>query len=1395
MYDDQHAGHPQGLEPDEGGAARILLIDADAAARAANARLLRDAGYAVFEAGLGAVGLRLLRARHPDVVLIDESLPDIDNPELVRRIKAEPELADIIVVQLSAQPGAPAGHAGGVDPRADGRIACPTGDPELLARMQGFLGQKQVEHKPAPLALRAPGVRRRAPRRQRGAPPRRATRCTRGALQVLPPMLAQASIGAAMIGLDGRFIDANPACCRIVGRTLAELRALRISGLMCAGDRTTHARRLDRALAHDPGTFNAQLRFVRKDGTIARTAASFSIARDARHEPLHVLGIFEDLSQRDKAAAEVQRSLSLLEMAGRMARVGGWSIELPERRLLWSDVVATIHEEAPGFSPSLGGGLDYFAPGDRGVIDAALERCIADGTPYDLEVEKVSARGRRIWVRTIGKAERDPQGRIVRIQGAIQEITERKLAEESMREGEERFSGAFEQAPSGVALVAPDGRWLRVNQALCGLLGYSEAELLGRSFQDITHPDDLELDMAHVRRMLAGDIRTYQLEKRYRHARGHFVPTMLSVSLVRDARHLPRYFISHVLDITERKRSEQAIESTLQRLNEAQRIGQIGDWEWDFATRTITWSPQVFAILGLDPRLGPPSTYEEISAIYDPASSALMDDKVRQAVETGLPQTYELVAHRPDGQRVDVVAMAVPRKGPDGKVAVLYGTMQDTTERKRAEKRAETDLHEHLAERQRDQDALLQLNMELEGRVLARTAELNLSRNDAEQANQAKSAFLAAMSHEIRTPMNGVIGMLDVLQQTRLKNEQAEMVDLIRDSAFSLLGIIEDVLDFSRIEAGKLEISVETMDVGSMVERVCGMLGHLAVKQGVSLSVFVDPAIPRALAGDEGRVRQVLVNLVGNAIKFSAGRPQAGWTSMRALLVACDARWATVDLIVADNGIGIDAAAQSRLFAPFAQADASTTRRYGGTGLGLVISKALVQLMGGRISVRSAPGQGSTFSVRLRFAIPDLPAADAGTDADAAGMLVEGLRCRIVGAEQPLVDDLCAYLDAAGALVERSPDLAAAAATEEATPPPGPTPWLIMPSQPPLALAELRMLARRPPAPPTCFIVFGRGRRRRPRMAACDLINVDLDAMSRQVLYRALALAAGRAQDDPSDDEPDPPADRAPLPPAADGLQERPLVLVADDNETNRQVIMRQLQLVGYSAEVCIDGRAALERWRSGDFALLLTDLHMPVMDGYALAAAIRAEEDGARRTPIIALTANALRDEKLRCREVGIDTYLTKPVRLLQLKAALEEALGPAGHPEHALPGAAAAGTAVDLGVLADLIGDEAAEIDEVLRAFVTSAEALGSDLVQAAGGGAPQAAADAAHTLKSSARTIGALPLGDLCARIETAGRIGNVHTVDALLPGFQRELRAVLGFLAARRARAFPDAARSP
>ena len=693
----------------------------------------------------------------------------------------------------------------------------------------------------------------------------------------------------------------------------------------------------------------------------------------------------------------------------------------------------------------------------------------------------------------------------------------------------------------------------------------------------------------------------------------------------------------------------------------------------------------------------------------------------------------------------------------------------------------------------------------------------------AEAANRSKSDFLSTMSHEIRTPMNGVIGMIDVLHQTSLRSGQVEMVDLIRESAYSLLAIIEDILDFSKIEAGRLEIERAPMPVADVLEKACGLLDHLAAKKGVELTLFIDTAIPEAVLGDALRLRQVLVNLINNAIKFSSGQRQPGRVSVRAVLAERNSNLAslepeqkvTVEFQVIDNGIGMDEETQAKLFSAFTQADASTTRRFGGTGLGLSISRHLVQLMGGEIAVQSAPGKGSTFTVRLPFEpLPEQPIA-AGKRVD-----LSGLSCLVLGDAQELGDDMATYLRYGGARVERALSLEAARKLI-VTLAPGLCLFIIDAGRDTPPLEELRTACRaRLSLDPHFvvleherhqhgiephFVVIGRGRRRQGRVQTADLVTMDGDVMNRQSFLRAVALAAGREKAEQEEETETPlpgkvgakPKLSTKPPSRAQALQQGRLILVAEDNETNQKVILLQLGLLGYTADVAGDGREALKRWQSGDYALLLTDLNMPEMDGYELSLSIRSVEADKRRTPIIALTANAIRGEAENCRAAGMDDYLSKPAQLTDLRAMLEKWMPVAAEsmpvevmPVETMPAlaapsapttlAAALAVPVDVSVLKALVGDDPAMISELLHDFRLSATGIAEELRSACEAGQASATGAAAHKLKSSARSVGALALGELCDAMEQAGKAGQVEALTVLLPRFEAEMAAVDNYL---------------
>ncbi len=799
-----------------------------------------------------------------------------------------------------------------------------------------------------------------------------------------------------------------------------------------------------------------------------------------------------------------------------------------------------------------------------------------------------------------------------------------------------------------------------------------------------------------------------------------------------------------------RAQNEHALQESLSAMNEAQRIGQVGTYVTDIQRATWQSSAVLDEILGLVP--GFEKSIASWITLVAPEHRQQAQDAYQRATQGEGKLDIDFPIVRPlDGQRRWINARGDFSHDAQGQSWVLRGTVRDITQRKSVELELQSyrdDLQElvrqrtaelqnsqallnatlnataggllvlnpqetimlwnqrfvelwhlpaalvaqpdmvpcraHMLTQVVDPQALLALMTRLredpfsshksasgviqmaDGRVLRCSVqaqkveqatvgwvwsfvditEFKRAELAARQANQAKSEFLANMSHEIRTPMNGVIGMVDVLQQTPLLPEQKHMLDTVANSSQTLLHILNDILDYSKIEAGQLAVERLATPLQPVCESVVQLLQNTANARGVALSLTLAPGLPAAIYTDPTRLRQVLLNLMGNAIKFTQTGP--GHVPSVALSLApgeLPNGQPGLLLKVADNGIGMSEAVVAKLFTPFTQADASTARQFGGTGLGLSISQRLVALMGGQITAQSRLGEGSEFTVAL-----------------------------------PL---------------------------QEAPPEP------VAPEHP--------------------------ERRACPRPPAASV---------------AAAQANGR------------------------------LILLAEDNETNRDVMREQLRLLGYAAEMAVDGVAALAQWRSGRFGLLLTDCHMPGMDGFALTAAIRAEEAPGLRRPIIAVTANAMRGEVQNCLACGMDDYLSKPLRLQELGPMLAKWLPlandvPSGlaaqPPQRVAPVATAA---QDSGVpqpqplpiwnaaaLGLLVGDNPGLHERLLTKFLTNATGQVKVIAEAAQADAMHQAALVAHTLKSSARAVGAFSLGEVCEQLETAGLAGDMATWQAL------------------------------
>lgn len=670
----------------------------------------------------------------------------------------------------------------------------------------------------------------------------------------------------------------------------------------------------------------------------------------------------------------------------------------------------------------------------------------------------------------------------------------------------------------------------------------------------------------------------------------------------------------------------------------------------------------------------------------------------------------------------------------------------------------------------------------LEQRVNQRTEELNMARQRAEEANKAKSSFLATMSHEIRTPMNGVIGTIDVLRQSSLKPRQLDQVEIIKDSAYSLLTVIDDILDFSKIEAGKIELEAEPVVISYLTESICNAMLSIARKKQVGLRFYLDPHLPSAIVSDAVRLRQIVINLVGNALKFSGSTTRMGHVDAR-----FEKQGDNIQIRVIDNGIGMSSSAIATVFEPFTQADTSTTRRFGGTGLGLPITKRIVEMLGGTLHIDSEEGEGSTFVVTIPIEEVAKPGATKQSNQ------LENTHCRLLCTRLEENKDWQTYLGYEGSNVE------VVETVEQllATPANGSGSIIAVAIENDEEVSTFKGLLESSRDSFQRLVIVRPLQDHRVDVLDETITLVNLNSSTGTCFHDVLAAISGNVEHLEDTHSESFETRKQLTREEAEKLGR--MILVAEDNDINQKVIKNQLELLGYAFDVADNGQQALELWSENHYSMLLTDLHMPIIDGYELTAAIRRQETkGEKQLPIVAFTANATKGERNLCIEAGMNDYLPKPVPLEALQGKLEKWAGQfleeesqSGVEEGVVEkedsdevikqSKSANGSTkfstLDVNVLIQLVGDDKGLIESFLSEYQLSAESAAEKIEDAYNGGQWKQVGELAHALKSSSRSVGALALGEICAELESAGKNDDESQIHSAMAGFSQSLHAVM------------------
>ena len=1058
----------------------------------------------------------------------------------------------------------------------------------------------------------------------------------------------EAPIGLFLVDLTGRFLRANQAGADILGYSIAELLQRDFQSLTHPEDLGQDLEYLTRMLAGTLASYRMEKRYVRKDGSIVWGRLDVGMVHDGAGRPLHFVSHVQDVTERIAQDAERRKMASVLELTTDFIGMADL-----EGRLLYHNKAARQMIGLAEDADVSGMRIADMHPAWASALIAreAMPQVLAHGV-WSGASALLHRDGTEIPVAQEIMLHRDQAGRPVHLSTIMRDLRAERRAGEQARRVHAQLQAAIGSLNAGFVMYDRDERLVICNKRFQEMYDLPDRLVQpGRTFEEILR--ESTVTRASLVRSLIGDqpLEAWAAARlaQFRASDATFVHQLGGRYIsVQERRTSDGGFVSLRTDITEMKEAEFESALKAELLQVATDSAHIGIWDYNLASGAVVWDERMQAIYGYAPGTFP-GTYASWSERLHPDDRAATEQEFRDCVarEAEFRRLFRLRLPGGEVRSVDVRAGYV--RDANGRPLRVVGATIDVTAAQESEDR------------------------------------LRLAVAAAESAGRAKAEFLATMSHEIRTPMNGVIGMANLLFKTSLDLQQREYAETIRSCGESLLTLINDILDFSKLEAGRLELERIPFPLHRLVEDVVALFTSQAEAKGVALSYDLPHDLPPRIIGDPTRLRQVLSNLVANAVKFT----DRGSVTLRVAAEPSGEDSARIRCTVTDSGIGMAPEALARIGQAFTQADASTTRRFGGSGLGLSIVTHLVTLMGGELTVQSEVGRGSAFTVTI-------PVAVAVNDGSGSGGHASGL----AGRQVVIVSADTGHMQAAGELFGRW----AMPVTHMSDPELVRERLMRLQRLPDVLLIDARLpgrtgrelvaqLAEHPRLAGVPHILLGEAADVGVESladAAVELRKPLRQARLLEVLHRLFApRAAASAEEKPAAAGPAPVAGRR-----------FARVLVVEDNLVNQRVITIMLQEHAAAVLVAGNGVEAVRLFQDGAWDCIFMDCLMPVMDGFEATRQIRLWEgrEQRARTPIIALTANALPGDREACLAAGMDSYLTKPVRASDLATVL----GQVG----------AIATVADAGVQADVAPREAAQSDGAREQFALLHGLLGSAL-----------------------------------------------------------------------------------